>query len=54
MRAHLAPGCRILLDDVAREDEQRILNQWSAELKAKYSILGAAKPFAELTVPEVA
>jgi hypothetical protein len=54
MGTRFSPGCRILLDDAAREDEQRILNEWSGELGAKYSMLGKSKPFAELTLSDVA
>lgn len=50
MSDRLAPGCRILLDDVARVDEQNILIRWRDEFKATYRMFGVGKPFAELTL----
>jgi hypothetical protein len=51
MRSRLAPGCRILLDDAARERERAIARRWSEELGAKVMLRGSAKPFIELRLP---
>jgi predicted O-methyltransferase YrrM len=51
MRAHLRPGCIVLLDDAARPGEQQILQRWAQELSSTYTIVGSAKPFARLVVP---
>jgi len=51
MRAHLAPGCVILLDDAARPPERRVLDQWARELGTTYRVAPGAKPFAHLVVP---
>ena len=38
MRAHLAPGAVILLDDAERVSEQSVLNQWQAQYKFSYDL----------------
>jgi hypothetical protein len=51
MRAHLRPGCIVLLDDATRPGEQQVLQRWALELDSTYTIVGSAKPFARLVVP---
>jgi len=51
MGPRLAPGCRILLDDAARLEEQEILRRWRRERGATYRIFEGEKPFAEMTLP---
>jgi predicted O-methyltransferase YrrM len=38
MRAHLAPGAVILLDDAERASEQTVLNQWQAQYDFSYDL----------------
>jgi predicted O-methyltransferase YrrM len=51
MRAHIRPGCIVLLDDAARPGEQQVLQRWAQEFGSKYTIVGSAKPFSRLVVP---
>jgi predicted O-methyltransferase YrrM len=51
LRANLAPGCVILLDDAARPAEQQVLERWERELGTSHALVGSSKPFARLTVP---
>lgn len=51
MRAHLRLGCIVLLDDAARPGEQQVLKRWAQELGSTYTMVGSAKPFARLVVP---
>lgn len=51
MRSRLAPGCTILLDDIAREDEQAIATRWIKDLNAEYEIQGSNKPFIQIVAP---
>jgi hypothetical protein len=50
MRERLQPGCVILLDDAGREHELAIARRWEAELDAPFTVLGATKPYIEMTV----
>ena len=54
MKERLKPGCVILLDDAAREQEQTIAGKWEAELGASSEILGSKKPYIRLMVGDVA
>ena len=51
MGSSLAPGCQILLDDAAREDEKIIAARWAAHLGTEFVFHGTVKPYAELIVP---
>ncbi len=51
MGSRLAPGCTILLDDIAREDEQAIATRWIKDLNADYKIQGSKKPYIQITAP---
>jgi len=51
MKPYLKPGCVILLDDAMRAGEQQALARWCSELGTDYTILGSARPFARLTLP---
>jgi hypothetical protein len=48
MGDRLLPGCHILLDDVARRDEQEIMKRWQAEASVSIRVLGVEKPFADI------
>ena len=50
MRARLKPGCILLLDDAAREEEQAIASRWEAELGAHSEIFGFRQPYIKMTV----
>ena len=50
MRERLKPGCIILLDDAAREQESAIARRWETELGASSKFLGAIKPYIEMVV----
>ena len=52
LKGKLKPGCVILLDDVAREEEWAIANRWAEELGTRPEKLGSDKPYARITVPE--
>jgi hypothetical protein len=54
MGSTLAPGCQILLDDAARDDEKTIAARWAADLGTKFVFHGENKPYAELIVPRPA
>lgn len=51
MHDFLSPGCTILLDDAAREDERATLDKWAQELGSSFEIEGSGKPYAVLVVP---
>ena len=46
----LKPGCVILLDDAAREQETEIAVRWSVELCARYETVWVRKPFIRMTL----
>ncbi len=50
MKARLAPGCVILLDDVGREQESDTARRWASELDATIDFHGADKPYAQITL----
>jgi len=50
MRERLKPGCVLLLDDGAREQELALAKLWEGELGASSAVLGATKPYIEMTV----
>ncbi len=45
MKARLAPGCVILLDDAGRTHEQLIANRWAIELCSRYETVNTANPY---------
>lgn len=45
MASRMRPGCRILLDDAERSDEQRIATRWASELGLRLDRRGVDKPF---------
>jgi hypothetical protein len=47
----LAPGCVILLDDAAREQELAVAERWQQELGSTCAKLGTKKPYLEIRVP---
>jgi predicted O-methyltransferase YrrM len=49
--AHLEAGGEILLDDVARDEDRRILDRWISEFGVHSTIEGVEKPFARLRLP---
>jgi len=51
MRAHLRPGCIILLDDAHRPAEREIGARWARELGTSFTIEGSKKPLIRLAVP---
>jgi hypothetical protein len=46
--ARLASGCRILLDDAARDEERHVLNRWAAEYHARIEFFDGDKDYAEV------
>ncbi len=50
MKTRLAPDCVILLDDIARQQELDIAEQWVTELGVPYVVVGKAKPYARIIV----
>jgi hypothetical protein len=46
----LRPGCVILLDDAAREQEKEIAARWSVELCASYETIWSRKPFIRMAL----
>lgn len=50
LRSRLKPGCVILLDDIAREEERTVAERWQTELQAMSRTCGTAKPYLELTI----
>jgi predicted O-methyltransferase YrrM len=50
MRERLRPGCVILLDDAAREQERMIASKWQRELHASIELRGTKKPFIRMTI----
>jgi len=51
MREFLRSGCVILLDDVDRAEEMRILEDWSRALGAAFIVVEAKNPYGRLIVP---
>jgi hypothetical protein len=51
MRRRLASGCVVLLEDVVREDERRILKCWAEESGRDFSIAGTRRSFGVLRLP---
>lgn len=51
MRAHLKPGCVILLDDAIRAEERAIAARWAAETGASCTFAGTDKPYGILVLP---
>jgi predicted O-methyltransferase YrrM len=47
----LQPGCRVLLDDAAREGEQAVLREWARTYGAIAAVEGRDKPLAMIAVP---
>jgi predicted O-methyltransferase YrrM len=54
MRAHLAPGAVVLLDDIVRDEEKSIAARWAQSMGTEYEIIGSRQPFACIVVPEAA
>lgn len=52
MKSRLGPGCVILLDDSAREQERAIAQRWRGELPADVESCASVKPYLKLTVAE--
>lgn len=50
MNQRLRPGCLILLDDAAREQERAIARRWAAELGASCESVGIHKPYIKMKV----
>ena len=50
LREKLKPGCVILLDDAAREQETKIAARWGVELCASYETIGSRRPFIMMTL----
>ncbi len=50
MKAHIAPGCAILLDDAYRREELTIAERWSKQLNSSFSVEGIDKPYIVMTV----
>lgn len=51
MKARLKPGCILLLDDAAREEERNVARRWQAELSASFVVLGESKPYLHMVLP---
>jgi hypothetical protein len=51
MRGSLMSGATVLLDDLDRPAEQKILRQWTAESGGVSHVHGAARRFGELRLP---
>jgi hypothetical protein len=51
MRAHLEPGCVILLDDTQRDEERRIAHRWAEELGSVVEFSSEGRSFATLAPP---
>lgn len=49
---HLKSGCVVLLDDASRDGEQEVLARWDDELQVSHELIGSAKPFARLRLPQ--
>lgn len=50
MRKHIKPGCVILLDDVARPDEQQVAARWSAQFGVDYQVIGSERAYARFDI----
>jgi hypothetical protein len=48
----LVPHCVILLDDIARADEQQVVERWIEEYGLQREIASAGEHYARLFVPE--
>lgn len=46
--ARLAPGCRILLDDTARDEERHVLDRWATEYHARIELFEGDEGYAEV------
>ncbi len=51
VRARLAPGCVILLDDAGREHERALGLRWRDELGAECKLCGTEKPYYRIVLP---
>ncbi len=51
MGSRLLPGCRILLDDIERAEEQATMAAWARTLGTEPVVMGSRKPFGQLTLP---
>lgn len=51
LRSHLEAGGEILLDDVGRDEDRRILDRWESEFGLHSTIHGVEKPYARLRLP---
>jgi hypothetical protein len=54
LRAHLGAGSVILLDDVARASERRVVERWTAELPATATVHGERWPYARVQMAALA
>jgi hypothetical protein len=54
IRSRLSPGAVILIDDVERSEEDKILHQWASMTGGSAQIEGSEKPYGILTMPGVA
>lgn len=52
MKSHLAPGCVILMDDAAGNEERNIVIRWAEEMSAHYQISDSEKPFATVVLQQ--
>ena len=50
MKQKLKPGCVILLDDAAREQEQLIVEHWTKEIRMSYETRGSRHPYFLITL----
>lgn len=50
MKARIASGCVILLDDAYRQEELTIAERWSKQLNSTFSVEGIDKPYIVMTV----
>jgi hypothetical protein len=53
MREHLEPGCVILLDDGAREQERGVVRRWKSEFGVEVEICATLKPYVKLVIPQM-
>lgn len=52
MQAHLAPSCRILLDDADREEEHAIVEKWKSMAAMTVEVEGGRKPYFNLVLEQ--
>jgi hypothetical protein len=51
MRAHLAPGAVILVDDYKRADEKLMVDRWISEFGGSLTAQGTRFPYALVNIP---